>query len=56
MNGIKSQNIGAPNTILAEEIAAILIAVLFPLLLEDILKEKNKIELIELGAKSVVIE
>ena len=57
LNGIKSQNICAPNTILAEKIAAILIAVLFlPFLREDILKEKDKIELIELEDPSVVIE
>jgi MFS family permease len=52
--GSISQYIGAPNTILAEGIAAILIALLFmPFLREDILKEKDKIKLIELEDTSV---
>lgn len=45
--GTVSQYIGAPDTILAEGIAAVIIAVLFlPFLRKDILKDK--IELIEL--------
>ena len=44
--GTVSQYIGAPNTILAEGIVAVLIALLFlPFLRKDILKEKDKIEL-----------
>jgi MFS family permease len=47
--GTVSQYIGAPDTILAEGIAALLIAVLFlPFLRKDILKEKDKIKLVEL--------
>jgi hypothetical protein len=47
--GTISQYIGAPNTILAEGIGALLIAIIFlPFLRKDILKEKNKIELVEL--------
>jgi len=52
--GSISQYIGAPNTILAEGIAAIIIALLFmPFLREDILKEKDKIKLIELEDTTV---
>jgi MFS family permease len=52
--GTISQYIGAPNTILAEGIAAVLIAVLFlPFLREDILKEEDKIKLIELEDPAV---
>jgi MFS family permease len=55
--GFVSQYIGAPNTILAEGIAAIIIAIVFlPFLKKYILKEKDKIELIELEDSSVVIE
>ena len=44
--GTVSQYIGAPDTILAEGIAAVLIAIVFlPFLRKDILKEKDKIEL-----------
>jgi Bacterial protein of unknown function (DUF894). len=44
--GVISKYIGAPNTILVQGIAAILIAVIFlPFLLKDILKEEDKIEL-----------
>jgi MFS family permease len=47
--GTVSQYIGAPNTIIAEGIAAILIAVIFfPFLRKDLLKEKDKVKLIEL--------
>ena len=47
--GTISQYIGAPNTILAEGIAAVLIAIIFlPFLRKGFLKEKDKIELIEL--------
>jgi MFS family permease len=47
--GTVSQYIGAPNTILAEGIAALLIAILFlPFLRKDILKEKDKIKIVEL--------
>ena len=47
--GTISQYIGAPNTIIAEGIAAILIAVVFfPFLRKDLLKEKDKVKLIEL--------
>ena len=52
--GTISQYIGAPNTILSEGIAAVLIAVLFlPFLREDILKEEDKIKLIELEDPAV---
>ncbi len=47
--GTVSQYIGAPNTILAEGIAAVLIAIIFlPFLRKDFLKEKRKIELMEI--------
>lgn len=52
--GIVSNYIGTPNTILAEGIAAILIAVIFlPFLRKDILKDKNKIKLKELEGQTV---
>ncbi len=52
--GTVSQYIGAPNTILAEGIAAILIAISFiPFFRNDILKEKDKIKLVELEDPSV---
>jgi MFS family permease len=52
--GTISQYIGAPNTILAIGIAAILIAVIFlPFLRKDILKGKDKIKLIELEDPTV---
>ncbi len=52
--GTVSQYIGAPNTILAEGIAAIVIAVIFlPFLRKDILKEKDKIKLVELEDPTV---
>jgi MFS family permease len=52
--GTVSQYIGAPNTIIAEGIAAVLIALSFlPFLRKDILKEKDKIKLIELGDTTV---
>jgi len=55
--GTVSQYIGTPNTILAQGIAAILIAVIFlPLLRKEMLKEKNKTTLVELEDTSVVIE
>ena len=48
---------GAPNTILSEGIAAIIIAFVFlPFLRKDILKEKEKTDLIELEDSSVVID
>jgi MFS family permease len=47
--GTASHYFGAPDTLLAEGIAAIIIAVIFmPFLRKDILKEKDKIKLIEL--------
>jgi MFS family permease len=53
--GIVSQYVGAPNTIIAEGIAAILIAVLFlPFLRSDFLKEKDKIKLVGLEDSSVI--
>jgi hypothetical protein len=53
--GTVSQYLGAPNTILAEGIAAILIAVLFlPFLRKDILKEKDKIKMVEVEDSSVI--
>ncbi len=53
--GAVSQYIGAPNTILAEGIAAILIAIVFlPFLRKDILKEKDRIELVELEDPTVI--
>jgi hypothetical protein len=52
--GTVSQYIGAPNTFIAEGIAAMVIAVSFlPFLKKDILKEKDKIKLIELGDTTV---
>jgi len=52
--GTVSEHIGAPNTILAEGIAAIIIAVSFlPFLRKDILKEKDKIKLVELEDATV---
>ena len=52
--GTVSQYIGAPNTILAEGIAAILIAaIFFPFLKKDLLKKKDKITLVELEDLSV---
>ena len=46
--GTASHYFGAPDTLLAEGIAAIIIAVIFlPFLRKDILKEKDKIKLIE---------
>ena len=54
--GTVSQYIGAPDTLLAEGIAAILIAFIFlPFLSKDILKEKDKIKLVELEDPSVKI-
>ena len=52
--GMVSQYIGAPNTILAEGIFAVLIAFIFlPFLRKDILKEKDKLILIELEDPTV---
>ena len=52
--GIVSQFIGAPNTILAEGIVAILIAFVFlPYLKKDVLKENDKITLLELEDPTV---
>src|ERR1035437_1044169 len=52
--GTVSQYIGAPDTIIAEGIAAIIIAVIFlPFLRADILKGKDKIKLIELEDPTV---
>jgi MFS family permease len=52
--GTVSQYIGAPNTIIAEGIAAVIIAVSFlPFLRKDILKEKDKIKLKELEDTTV---
>ena len=52
--GTVSEYIGAPYTILAEGIAAVLIAIIFmPFLKKDVLKEKDKIELIEMEDTSV---
>jgi MFS family permease len=54
--GTVSQYIGAPNTILAEGIAAILIAILFlPFLRKDILKRKDKIKLVESEDSLIII-
>jgi MFS family permease len=53
--GTISQYIGAPNTILAEGIAAGIIAGLFlPFLRKDILKEKDKIKLVEMEDPTVI--
>ena len=53
--GTISHYIGAPDTILGEGIAAIIIALLFlPFLKKDTLKEKDKIELVELEDASVI--
>jgi len=55
--GTISQYAGAQNTILAEGIAALLIAILFlPFLRKDILKEKDKIKLVELEDQSIKID
>ena len=55
--GTISQYIGAPNTILAEGIIAIVIAIIFtPILKKNLLKKEDKIKLIELEDPSVVIE
>ena len=52
--GAVSQYVGAPNTILAEGIVVILITVIFsPFLRQDILKEEDKIKLVELEDPSV---
>ncbi len=52
--GMISQYIGAPNTILIEGIVAVIIAVLFlPFLRRDLLKEKDKLKLIELEDPTV---
>ena len=52
--GTVSQYIGAPNTLIAEGIAAIIIALIFlPFLRKDILKKKDEITLIELEDPSV---
>jgi MFS family permease len=54
--GTVSLYIGAPDTILSEGIAAILIAIIFlPFLRKDILKDKDKIELVELEDPSVTV-
>jgi MFS family permease len=54
MVGTVSHYIGAPDTILAEGIAAICIAVVFlPFLKKDFLKQKDKIKLIELEDPAV---
>jgi len=55
--GTVSQYIGAPLTILAEGIAAILIAVIFlPFFRKDILKEEDEIKLVELEDPTVEID
>ncbi len=52
--GTASHYFGAPNTILLEGIAAIIIAIIFmPYLRKGILKEKDKIELIEMEEATV---
>lgn len=52
--GTVSQYIGAPNTILAQGVAAVLIAVIFlPFLRKDSLKEKDKRKLVELEETTV---
>ncbi|MDQ2719929.1 MAG: MFS transporter [Bacteroidota bacterium] len=52
--GTVSQYIGAPNTILAEGIAAVIIAVSFlPFLRKDMLRETDKIKLVELEDATV---
>ena len=52
--GSLSQYIGAPLTIITEGIAAVVIAVLFmPFLRKDILKQKDKIKLVELEDPAV---
>jgi MFS family permease len=57
MIGAASQNIGAPNTLLIVGIMAFVIAFVFlPYLRKDILKEKDKIELVELEDSTVVLE
>jgi MFS family permease len=53
--GAVSQYMGAPNTILAEGIAAILIAILFlPFLKREIVSKKDKIRLLELEDPMVI--
>lgn len=57
MIGAASQNIGAPNTLLIVGIMAFVIALVFlPYLRKDILKEKDKLELVELEDSTVVLE
>jgi len=52
--GTASHYIGAPNTILFEGIAAIVIAIIFmPYLRKKILKEKEEVELIEMEETTV---
>lgn len=52
--GTVSQYIGAPNTILAQGVAAVLIAVIFlPFLRKDSLKERDKRKLVELEETTV---
>jgi len=54
--GTVSQYIGTPNTLLAQGIAAIVIALVFmPFLRKDILNEKDKIKLLELEDPSVTL-
>jgi len=55
--GTISHYFSAPNTILAEGIAAVIIAIVFlPLLRKDILKEKDEIALVELEDPTVTAE
>ncbi len=57
LTGIVSQYIGAPNTILIQGIAALLIALVFmPFLRRDLLKKEDKIKLVELEDPTVKIE
>ncbi len=52
--GIVSQYIGTPDTILGQGIAALIIAAVFlPVLRKDVLKEKNKIKIVELEEATV---
>jgi MFS-type transporter involved in bile tolerance (Atg22 family) len=54
--GILSQYIGTPNTLMTEGIAAIIIALIFmPFLRKDILKEKDKLALLELEDPSATL-
>jgi MFS family permease len=54
--GMLSQYIGTPNTLMAEGIAAIIIALIFmPFLRKDILKEKDKLALLELEDPSATL-